>query len=733
VKSWLACNSQRWLLIIDNADDPEIDYSEYILSSRRGDILLTTRNPECGTYNSVGSETLGDLEPELARKLLLRATYITESRWKEKEEAALAVVKILGSHTLAIIQAGAFVRQKLCTLEEYPTIFQQQKGQLLKFHSKQNLSVYGNVYTTFEVSAEHLQKSKLRESLDALNLLHTLAFMHNSGISEIMFQRASEYASELRDTGTSNDEEVLSLSMRHVARLPDYAQQEWSSLQDRLRWRKACSILESLSIVTVREDDDSTAISVHSLLHAWAKERQDYQSRCRAWQSAATIVALSCQGWYSYCPFFIFLQPHVQACVNHEISDYTEHMSDMEAAQILFQLASVLDTMRDEGSLSFLVKRIRLRLQSRFGADQETTLQIKVFTGRVSLQQGKFGEAVDTFKEVVEGRSRAMAEDHPSRLASQHALAGAYQANWQVDEAVALLKHVVKVEEKLAEDHPSRLASQHALAGAYQANGQVDEAVALLEHVVKVQEKLAKDHPNRLASQHALAGAYQANGQVDEAVALLEHVVKVQEKLAEDHPSRLASQHALAGAYQANGQVDEAVALLEHVIKVEEKLAEDHPSRLASQHALAGAYGANGQVDEAVALLEHVVKVEEKLAEDHPSRLASQHALAGAYEANGQVDEAIALLEHVVKVREKLAEDHPFRLTSQHALASAYQVNGQVDEAVALLEHVVKVGGKLAEDHSSRLASQHALAGAYRTNRKVDEVLGVDDRSSEGT
>lgn len=125
MKSWLACNSQRWLLIIDNADDPEIDYSEYIPSSRRGDILLTTRNPECGTYNSVGSETLGDLKPELAWKLLLRATYITESRLEEKEKAAMAVVKILGSDTLAIIQAGAFVKQKLRTFKEYPTIFQQ--------------------------------------------------------------------------------------------------------------------------------------------------------------------------------------------------------------------------------------------------------------------------------------------------------------------------------------------------------------------------------------------------------------------------------------------------------------------------------------------------------------------------------------------------------------------------------------------------------------------------------
>lgn len=61
-------------------------------------------------------------------------------------------------------------------------------------------------------------------------------------------------------------------------------------------------------------------------------------------------------------------------------------------------------------------------------------------------------------------------------------------------------------------DHPSRLASQHELALAYQANGQVKEAVTLLQHVAKVQRGvLAEDHPDRLASQHNLARAYDAN------------------------------------------------------------------------------------------------------------------------------------------------------------------------------------------------------------------------------
>ena len=109
-------------------------------------------------------------------------------------------------------------------------------------------------------------------------------------------------------------------------------------------------------------------------------------------------------------------------------------------------------------------------------------------------------------------------------------------------------------------DHPSRLASQHALAGAYQANGQVKEAVELLEQVVAIQKVvLAKDHPSRLASQYELAGAYQVDGQVKKAVELLQQVVTIKEKvLAEDHLSRLVSQHMLSILYaqqRSNGEV----------------------------------------------------------------------------------------------------------------------------------------------------------------------------------
>ena len=618
VKSWLASNSRRWLVIIDNADESERDYSHYIPSSMSGDVLFTTRVPECEEYSTVGSEKLEDLEPEFALVLLYRAADIAESRWKEKEEAAMAIIKILGSHTLAIIQAGAFIKKGLCSLEKYPNVFKHQKGKLLKFHAKQNLSTYGNVYTTFEVSAEYLQKSVLPEASDALDLLHIIAFMHSSGISETMFQRASKYASELRDSEPSHGEEsddeesesIYSL-LSHIARLPEYVQ-GWASFQDRKRWRQACTVLENLSIITVHKNEDSFAVSMHSLIHAWAKERQERQSQCKAWQAAATIVALSCEGWWDYQPFFMAIQAHVQACINPEIEDYTRTLSDMEAAQLYLQFAYVLYRIDDNRSLRPCVERMRLRLQDEFENDHPVTVEMERFIGRISMKEGRYADAVAVFQDIMESLSRKLPDDDALRLILQHDLANAYTFIGQFDKAIQLLEHVLKFRERLPPNHPDRLASQHALAYSYCENGQISESIQLLEHIVKIEEtSLIEDHPDRLTSQHELARSYREIGQIDKAIQLLEHVVKIREtSLAEDHPDRLASQHELACAYQENRQYTKAIALLEYVVNIRKTaLAEDHHNRLTSQHVLAVCYSNIVQYTEAIALLEHVVSL----------------------------------------------------------------------------------------------------------------------------
>ena len=727
----LASTKQSWLLILDNADDPDFDYQAYLPSGAQGAIIITSRVPECNRYSPEAVEALEGLENKDSKELLLKAAELPRESWPSHNSQAEEVVHLLGSHTLALIQAGAYIAQGHCQLHEYPEVYQRQRQRLLKYRPRQGQSRYCDVYATFEASANVLEQSESEAAADALRLLEILSMLGWSVLPLQIFQDTWGGCQEVLCSNRGKSTDIDSLSMQHVSRLPGFIGADGDKW-DPYRLIEASSLLGSHSLVTRQDLDGSSGLSMHPLAHVWARDRQGSEQQGASWIAAGCVLALSRSNTSTWRRQERRLLAHVQSYLDIDFKKAFSFETKAIVVPILLKCGWALLDMRQDTSLDHLLEVTFLELGQNPEEPSQESLPLYDLQARSLYSLGKNKKAVALLQQVVKIRQIILAADHLSRLDSQHELAVAYEANGQVKEAVVLLEQVVKIKQTiLSVDDPSQLASQHALAGAYQANGQVKEAVALLEQVVKIRQTiLATDHPNQLASQHALAGAYQANGQVKEAVALLEQVVKTRQTiLSTDHPNQLASQHALAVAYQANGQVKEAVVLLEQVVKIKQTiLAADHPNQLASQRVLAGAYQANGQVKEAVALLEQVIKIGQTiLAVDHPDQLASQHALAGAYQANGQVKEAVVLLEQVVKIGQTiLAADHPNQLASQHALAVAYQANGQVKEAVALLEQVIKIGQTiLAVDHPDQLASQHALALAYQANGQVKEAVAL--------
>jgi tetratricopeptide (TPR) repeat protein len=592
----LASVNRSWLLILDNADDPNFDYQVYFPPGNLGVVLMTSRNPECHRFATIGFEVLEGLDEEDARTLLLRAAAIHLDQWPLCEEHARAVTDTLGSHPLALIQAGSYVARGHCTLQQYPQVHQRYCQRLLQYYPKQAQSRYGHVYATFEASAQVLESSGNETAKDALQLLSTLSMLGPGGLPMAIFEAAWQGAQ-----GTSLDavmiDDVGYLSKWHVSQLVPLIQadlNEWDSF----RIVEASHLLVSLSLINENNQNGSFSISIHPLTHSWARDRQSQEGQAQAWVSTGSMIALSCSDTDLWMVYERQLRQHIHSYLDKKGVEMFSYGPRLMIARILVRCGRLLHQMRDDSKLFAFLRYVFKQLAVDPMTPSQEWLSLYDLMAKNLLNIGNVREAVRLLEHIVKILEQTPAENHPNRLASQHELAGAYLANGQVTEAVRLVEHVVKIREQtLAENHLDRLASQHELAGAYLANGQVKEAVQLLEHVVKIGEQtLAENHPDQLASQHELAGAYLANEQVKEAVQLLKHVVKIGEQtLAENHPDQLASQHELGRAYLANGQAREAVRLLEYVVKTEERtLTENHPNRLASQHALAEAYLANG-------------------------------------------------------------------------------------------------------------------------------------------
>lgn len=589
----LANFKEPWLLVLDNADDVSIDYQQFFPSSSFGVVLLASRNAECQHYATakwINLEALPDAE---ARLLLLRAARVSHDQHEALTEDAQVVTHLLRSHPLALIQAGSYVACGHCTLAQYPRVYQRQRRRLLTFRPAQAQSRYGDIYATFEASAEALRSSDTESAVDALQLFPILAALHTSPLPITMFEVAWKGCREILQTGeTESDcnENLNNLLPWHVSRLQPLISPEVNEW-DSFRLVEAINLLKSLSLISKDITDGSfLCVSMHPLIHAWAKDRLGTIEQHHGWIAAGCLVALFSADLVAWQKYQRYLEPHMHALLMQDMSQVFATEPQLMVVRILMRCGFQLYKMRSDQRLFELMNNLLFHL----GLDQMVVdpkhVEIYELKARNLKEIGKAEDAVILMEQVVKIREASLHESHQACLASQNVLARSYQAVGQVEEALRLMEHVVKInEQNLPENHRSRLASQHVLAITLRASGRTEEAVKLMEHVVKINEQnYAENHGDRLASQYSLAAIYRANRQASEAAKLMEWVVKINEQnLPEDHPILLGSQQELAMSYWDNGQKDKAVPLLGHVVKIRQLLlSEHHPDRVESERQL---------------------------------------------------------------------------------------------------------------------------------------------------
>ncbi|TVY32372.1 Kinesin light chain [Lachnellula occidentalis] len=523
----LATTKPNWLLILDNADDPDFDYQVYLPSSTHGALLMTSRWAS-GT--------------KICKDLLLKASGFPQELWPSYESQAKEVIQLLGSHTLALIQAGAYIARGHCHLHEYSEVFQRQRKRLLEYRPKQAQSRYCDIYTTFEASADALKQTQSEAGKDALRLLGILSMLASSVLPLRIFKEAWRYA-PVQDIDQVDSGGIADMSQRHVSQLPSFMiahAEEW----DPYRLLEAASLLASLSLVTRHNLRGEVGLSMHPLTYAWAKDRQGPEPQEESWIAAGCVLAFSGSSYAVWNTQGRLFLPHMQSYLDMKVPKALWSECEAILTPILLHCGRILESMRQDSRLELLLREMFIELGQDPAKPSVEYLPLYNLQSRNLYNLGKVREAMALAEQMVMS-CVTLADNHPDRLFCQHQLASAYIENGQVKEAIALLEQVIRIQETtLAEDHPSRLASQLALGLAYIENRQVREAIALLEQVVKIQETtLAEDHPSRQASQHELGRAYMKNGQVREARALLEHVVEIEKfKYPKGHPERVASE-----------------------------------------------------------------------------------------------------------------------------------------------------------------------------------------------
>src|SRR5277367_2684795 len=206
---WLSEMDSNWLLIFDNADGEPSMVSKSLPPGNRGNVLITSRNPEMKRNVSSGAWIeVEDMEEEDAISLLLKAAFLDDTS-EELRQASMPIVKELCFLPLAVDQAGAAIGCGLCDMDDYLQMYAECRQTLLAHSSFEGASNYGRaVYTTWELSFLSLEAkmAKGKSEVDAqaaesaIVILQTFAFFHFDGIAEDVFRRAAEKPVQLRAT-----------------------------------------------------------------------------------------------------------------------------------------------------------------------------------------------------------------------------------------------------------------------------------------------------------------------------------------------------------------------------------------------------------------------------------------------------------------------------------------------------------------------------------------------------
>ena len=635
MKTWLANRPCSWLLIIDNADNPKIDYAAYFPSGNKGNIILTSRNPQCRELATLGSENLDHLDRQNAKSLLFNAAKMDASLREANQKAVENVVQALGFHTLAIIQAGAFIKRHHFSLEEYSILFKTQAERILQYRLTQEQSTYGSVFATFEISATQMQSSQDQSAADALSLLQILGFFHFQEIPESMFSRARDEAICIREH-TNRGRRFHLLSELQTARLPLFMmQQNETALNLLLPWRETLNILESYSLIKISRSGEDLSFSMHPLVHTWTRIRQELATRKQSWRAAGSIIALSMRG-ARYDMFHEKLRSHVGACLDHPISEYLADMSKKEIEQthhhILYLLFNLRVNLRGKSRVRQLLDLLHDTLKAWTSATGTSSSLVQYLDVLYLIED-------DRRKGVVELLESLLDTENSSYYVAG-LLAAAYAATKQHQKAISLLEPMVKILEKTEEAEIDGLLMSYNLLGLeYVENGQPEKAITIHKRFVEIRKKtMDPAHPDRLASEHELGRAYMNTNEYEKAVEILRQVLVIRRTTLNFEDFRLLdSQYLLARAYigMGSGHYEKAAELLERVVGIFEKTrAPDDKLVMLSQHQLSIAYAGmgSGLYGKAAELLEQVVGIQERtLKPDDPLRLESQRNLEEVY------------------------------------------------------------------------------------------------------
>lgn len=517
----LGSTRRHWLLVLDNADNVKFDYACYIPSGSHGAIIITSRNRECHCYSTVRPVVLGSLGPEHSRQLLLKAAAVSEEKWQSQERQAQDIVNDLGAHTLALIQAGAYVAKQRCQLHEFRAKFLQQRERIFTTaQTTQNSPQYGNVYATFEVSAKLLERRNDEAGRDALDLLAILSMVHHGVLPLRLFECTWIGARRvLQNIPSKNDDmdeqdDIDVFGQWHVHQLPEFIDPK-TAAWDNDRLKNAIDQLVSLSLISL-VGTDAARLWIHPLVNAWAHDRLPADKQRQARLSTGCVISLSRniqdKGQDCWKVLDTELRAHLESFLSPPGSVQQHLWTGRPNAMlvILVTCGWILHDYNQDKDLEKLLRDIYEGLRLSRSTPSIKHIRLWQLAGRNLFRLRYLTEAVELLKWIVEIEGTLLDKTHSDRMSSKQFLAMAYDYNGQKQDALNLLESAIETESTmLLQTCPDLLEVEDDMSVDSSDKRPRQKAESLFINAVNImRENPDRIDYDRLEFQRGLAGLY---------------------------------------------------------------------------------------------------------------------------------------------------------------------------------------------------------------------------------
>jgi tetratricopeptide (TPR) repeat protein len=611
--------SPGWLLIFDNADQPDLlavqgtpiaDCTGWIRASRRGLVLVTSRQAEQGTWGRQASLLrLASLSDSHAARVLLD---LAPCAGDQAEAESLG--GRLGGLPLALHLAGTYLSSGISrwsTFASYQRALDMEHAgaRLLCPDPDHALASdpRATVMRTWELSLDDLARHGLPQARAVLRLLSCFA-----PAVPIPLDLLDPTRMDALVAGSGHPDVRVEQALRGLAR---------------------AGLIETIT--------DRRCVTVHPVIadtnraHLDAPNGSDPSPRL-VWRTAASLLAarVGALDWMQATDWarIAGLIPHLEVLLRAPDGNLdAEHLTALMEASRRVIVAHIWGGLVPDAAELTRTAPIHT---SELGEGRAAVIE-----GRHrhpgALRPRRWEEAEAAFRQVYEARRRSLGDDHPDTLTALHNIGRMLIYQDRAQEAELVNHQVLEGKRRVyGESHAETQVSHVNVALGMAKRGRWVDAEAAFRQVLDVQRRVLRaDHPAMLLVRHHIGWTVAHQGRWAEAEAIFRDVLVAKRRIFdENYSSTLATRSELGWTVASQGRWAEAETSFREILQARRRaLGEDHPDTLATRHNLAWTMASQGRWREAEAAFADVLAAKRRvLGDDHPFTDTTRRALEAA-------------------------------------------------------------------------------------------------------